>query len=34
MTNDIREALAAGDRERFAELNREKISLAQQLGSA
>jgi hypothetical protein len=34
MTNDIREALAAGDHERFNELNREKVSLAQQLGSA
>lgn len=34
MTNDIREALAAGDHERFSELNREKISLAQQIGLA
>jgi len=34
MTNDIRAALAAGDHERFSELNREKISLAQQIGSA
>jgi DNA primase len=34
MTNDIREALAAGDHERFSELNREKVSLAQQIGSA
>lgn len=34
MTNDIREALAAGDQERFGKLNREKISLAQQIGSA
>ncbi len=34
MSNDIREALAAGDHERFSELNREKILLAQQIGSA
>jgi hypothetical protein len=34
MTNDIREALAAGDHERFSRLNREKVSLAQQIGSA
>ncbi len=34
MTHDIRKALAAGDRERFNKLNQEKISLAQQLGSA
>ena len=34
MTKDIQEALAAGDRERFGELNREKVSLAQRIGSA
>ena len=34
MTNDIREALAAGDQERFSELNREKVTLAQKIGSA
>jgi DNA primase len=34
MSNDIREALAAGDHDRFRELNQEKVSLAQQIGSA
>ena len=34
MTKDIREALAAGDQERFSELNKEKVSLAQQIGLA
>jgi len=34
MSKDIREALEAGDQERFSELNREKISLAQRIGSA
>lgn len=34
MTKDIQEALEAGDRERFSKLNREKVSLAQRIGSA
>lgn len=34
MSTEIREALAAGDQERFSELNREKVSLAQKIGSA
>ena len=34
MTHDIRAALAAGDQARFSELNREKILLAQRIGSA
>ncbi len=34
MSKDIREALEAGDHERFSELNREKVSLAQRIGSA
>ncbi|HEX9700299.1 MAG TPA: DNA primase [Acidobacteriota bacterium] len=34
MSKDIREALEAGDKERFGELNREKVSLAQRIGSA
>ena len=33
MSHDIREALEAGDRERFSKLNEEKVSLAQQIGS-
>jgi DNA primase len=34
MSKDIREALETGDKERFGELNREKVSLAQRIGSA